>query len=239
MPCIRNLNTLRDLRRRRYLTSSAALLCSTPPPGPSIKWDSITRWKARWKMGDQCFTLKLMNVTRIGRQPRISGPVVNRANCTKSAAVTSKLKNYPKYKFQNINIQNINLTNHLLQRKLASDAKAVSEKVLHLKNLKDLCQRQGDNYWQRVDVVVRGEWEEVPSGRASLEVLGSSPEPFRRTEGCFCCKCKSSSVLKVTNALILATIIEVFQGICVLVSSRYKFTHIVLSTSCIFSLRSS
>ena len=37
------------------------------------------------------------------------------------------------------------------------------------------------------------EVKEIPSVRESLEVLGSSLEPFRRREGCFCYKCKSPS----------------------------------------------
>ena len=37
------------------------------------------------------------------------------------------------------------------------------------------------------------EVKEIPSVRGSLEVLGSSLEPFRRREGCFCYECKSPS----------------------------------------------
>ena len=86
------------------LFSSFALLNTSSRSFHQVRFNNEMESKVK----NQCLTLKLMNVTRIGRQPRISGPVVNRANCTKSAAVTSKLKNYPKYKFQKINIQNIN-----------------------------------------------------------------------------------------------------------------------------------
>ena len=42
------------------------------------EWRMLKNWNGR------CFTLKLSKVTRIGRQPLISGPVVNRANWSKS-----------------------------------------------------------------------------------------------------------------------------------------------------------
>ena len=42
------------------------------------EWRMLKNWNGR------CFTLKLSKVTRIGRQPLISGPVVNRANWRKS-----------------------------------------------------------------------------------------------------------------------------------------------------------
>ena len=43
------------------------------------------------------------------------------------------------------------------------------------------------------DLAFGEEVKEIPSVRGSLEVLGSSLEPFRRREGCFCYKCKSPS----------------------------------------------
>ena len=93
--CKPSWNTLRDLRRRRYLTSSAALPCSTPPPGPSHRWavqsrESVVEQENTKEKSNRFFTLKLLKVTRIGRQPRISGPVVNRANCSKWRKVASQ-----------------------------------------------------------------------------------------------------------------------------------------------------
>ena len=127
LACKASWNTLRDLRKRRYLTSSAALPCSTPPPGPSHRWavqsrENVVEQENTKEKSNRFFTLKLLKVTRIGRQPRISGPVVNRANCSKWRRVTSKL-------------ELVYWANHLLYRKLASDTKAVSEKVLDLQNL--------------------------------------------------------------------------------------------------------
>ena len=82
-------NTWKDLQRRRCSTSWAILPCSARPLGPSRRtnvdkcWQSLTKGNTRWEKGFP--TLKLWKVTRIGLQPRISGPVVKRADWKKDA----------------------------------------------------------------------------------------------------------------------------------------------------------
>ena len=205
LACKASWNTLRDLRRRRYLTSSAASPSPTPPPGPEHSVSrSITRKGGRTgkhlEKTNKKSDLKVVEGDKDWTTTSYLWPggqscqlFQMKKSCVKTG--TGILGKPPSLQEAGEWYQGC------IWRDLGP-TKFGYKCLYDISTIIDFVSRLSDRW---VDVVLRGESEEVPSVPASLEVLGASPEPFRRTGGCFCCKCKSPAVLKVANTLILGT----------------------------------